>query len=111
VLLDAVFPGHDLSYRARLEPWVGLPLYPPAGAARRSRGRTMVYASWNGATRVVSWKVLAATGSGHMALVAWYDKSGFQTAMPVPSGYSTFRLEAVDASRRVIGTSQPFSMS
>jgi hypothetical protein len=29
----------------------------------------------------------------------------------VPSGYSTFRLEAVDASRRVIGTSQPFSMS
>ena len=31
------------------------------GAARRTGGTTTVYASWNGATQVVSWRVLAAT--------------------------------------------------
>ncbi len=111
LLLDAVFPGHDLSYRARLEPWVGLPLYPPVGAARRSGGKTTVYASWNGATRVASWKVLAATGSGRMALVGWYDTSGFETGMPAPPGYSRFQVQALDSSRRVIGTSRSFSPS
>src|SRR5205085_1891425 len=64
LLLDAAFPGHDLSYRAMVEPWVGLPLYPPSGAARKSGGKTVVYASWNGATQVASWKVLAAPGGG-----------------------------------------------
>jgi MFS family permease len=111
LLMDAVFPGHDLSYRARLEPWVGLPLYPPVGAAHSSGGKTTVYASWNGATRVASWKVLAATGSRRMALVGWYDRSGFETAMPAPAGYSTFEVQALDSSRHVIGTSRPFGVS
>jgi hypothetical protein len=111
LLLDAVFPGHDLSYRARLEPWVGLPLYPPSGGARRSGDKTTVYASWNGATRVASWKVLADTGSGRMALVASHCISGFETAMPVPHSYSRFQVQALDSSRHVIGTSQTFSVS
>ena len=38
-LLDGVLPGSDLSYRATVEPWVGLPLSPPAGAARATRRR------------------------------------------------------------------------
>ncbi len=111
LLMDAVFPGHDLSYRARVEPWVGLPLYPPAGAARRSGSKTLVYASWNGATRVASWKVLAAHGSGRMAVVGWYNTSGFETAMPVAPGYGRFQVQALDSSRHVIGTSRPFSLS
>ncbi len=109
LLLDAVFPHPDLSYRTNLEPWTGQPLYPPSGAARRHGSSTTVYASWNGATRVASWKVFARTGGGSMALVAWYDKGGFETAVPVPRGYTTFKLEALDASRRVIGVSRPFT--
>jgi EmrB/QacA subfamily drug resistance transporter len=105
-LLDAVFPGHDLSYRVRLEPWVGLPLYPPAGAARARGGRTVVYASWNGATSVASWKVLAAGRP-----VASTPKSGFETAIPVSGSYSTFRVQAVDVHGRSIGTSRPFGLS
>ena len=50
-LLQGRFPDPDLSYRETLEPWVGLPLTPPAGAARQAGGKTTVYASWNGATR------------------------------------------------------------
>ncbi len=60
-LLEARFPGNDLSYRTMREPWVGEPLTDPAGAARQAGGSTTVYASWNGATEVASWRVLASS--------------------------------------------------
>ena len=65
----ANFPGPDLSYRA-MRRAVGRP------AAHRPRGRrparraatTTVYASWNGATEVASWRVLAgASDAGSSA--------------------------------------------
>ena len=64
LLFEAHFPGSDLSYRAMVEPWVGEPLTDPAGAARGAGGKTTVYASWNGATEVASWRVLASSGAG-----------------------------------------------
>jgi hypothetical protein len=107
MLLDARLPGHDLSYRATLEPWVGTPLYPPSGAARKTAGKTVVYASWNGATEVRSWRVL---GTGRTA-VGSAPKSGFETAIPVTQGPQTFRVQALDAHGRAIGTSKAFAAS
>jgi hypothetical protein len=106
MLMDAVFPGHDLSYRAMLYQWVGLPSYPPSGAARRSGGKTTVYASWNGATQVASWRVL-----GGRTPVASATKSGFETAIQVPGGSRTFRVQALDAHGKVLGTSRSFTVS
>ena len=63
MLLDGVLPYPDISYRAEVAPWVGMPTYPPAGAARTHRGKTTVYASWNGATQVASWRVLAGNAT------------------------------------------------
>jgi EmrB/QacA subfamily drug resistance transporter len=109
LLLEAEFPGSDLSYRTMVEPWVGLPLAPPVGAARRAHAKTTVYASWNGATQVVSWRVLAAASAGRLAAVATAARSGFETAIPVPQGYQGFKLQALDAAGRVIGASRLFS--
>ncbi len=111
LLLEGQFPGSDLSYRSMVEQWVGLPLSPPAGAARESAGKTTVYASWNGATQVVSWRVLAGTGSGRMTVVASAAKSGFETAITVPQGNKRFKVQALDSGGHVIGTSRPFSGS
>jgi EmrB/QacA subfamily drug resistance transporter len=108
-LLLARFPGADLSYRTLIEPWVGLPLTPPIGAARQSGGRTTVYASWNGATRLVSWRILAGSGSGRLTPVAHTAKTGFETAIAVPSGYTRFEVQALDAVGRVIGVTRPFA--
>jgi EmrB/QacA subfamily drug resistance transporter len=108
-LLEGHFPGPDLSYRETLEQWVGLPLTAPAGAARQTGGKTTVYASWNGATEVVSWRVLAGTGAGRMAAVRATAKSGFETAIPVPPSYDSFKVQALDAKGHVIGTSRSFS--
>ena len=108
-LLEGKFPGPDLSYRAMVEQWVGLPLSPPVGAARRTAGATTVYVSWNGATQVVSWRVLAGPGAGRLTAVASAAKSGFETAIPVRQSYASFEVQALDAGGRVIGTSRPFA--
>jgi EmrB/QacA subfamily drug resistance transporter len=108
-LLEANFPGPDLSYRETLEPWVGEPLSDPAGAARQAGGKTTVYASWNGATQVASWRVLAESAPARLTAVASATRSGFETAVPVPSSYKSFEVEALDARGRVIGASRPFT--
>ena len=114
LLLEGSFPGPDLSYRATLQQWVGLPLSPPAGAARQADGRTTVYASWNGATQVVSWRVLAGPsvagpGASRLTVVATTAKSGFETAIPLPASYESFEVQALTANDRVLGASRPFT--
>jgi EmrB/QacA subfamily drug resistance transporter len=110
LLFEGELPGPDLSYRATLEQWVGEPLAPPVGAARESDGKTIVYASWNGATQLASWRVLAGAGSGSLAPVAARAKEGFETAISVPAGSHSFKLQALDSAGKVIGSSRPFAL-
>jgi EmrB/QacA subfamily drug resistance transporter len=109
LLFEGEFPRPDLTYRATVEQWVGLPLSAPMGAARQTDGKTTVYASWNGATGVVSWRILAGPSASRMAVVATTAKSGFETAIPVPPSYKSFKVEALNAHGRVIGASRPFT--
>ncbi len=111
LVMDALFPGSDLSYRAiKIPPtqWVGLPLSPPSAAARQSGGKTTVYASWNGATRVTSWRVLAGASASQLSVVATRAKAGFETAIAVSQNYADYKVQALDASGKVIGTSRVF---
>ncbi|HXB66383.1 MAG TPA: MFS transporter [Solirubrobacteraceae bacterium] len=109
LLLEGQFPRPDLSYRATLAQWVGLPLTPPAGAARDTGGHTTVYASWNGATRVASWRVLADPAGGRTTPVAHASRSGFETAISLAGAHQRLEVQALDAAGRVIGTSPPFA--
>jgi hypothetical protein len=79
------------------------------GAARQADGKTTVFASWNGATQVASWRVLAGPSAGRLIVVASATKSGFETAIPVPQIYKSYRVEALAANDRAIGASPPFS--
>jgi hypothetical protein len=108
LLLDAVWPGKDQSYRALFSSsWVGLPYYPPSGAVRIVRGRTTVYASWNGATEVARWQVVAGPGAAQLTPVASAPTSGFETAIPLGAGsYRAFQVRALDAQGNVLGSSR-----
>lgn len=108
IIFDASFPGPNMTYRAKVQPWVGLPLDRPRAAARRRGATTTVYASWNGATQVRSWRVLAASGTGALKLVARHVRTGFETAIPVPAGVNRFQVQALDARGGVLGTSAAF---
>jgi hypothetical protein len=114
-LLDVSWPGgarsiSNESYRAYLESWSATPYYPPAGAVRSSKGTTTVYASWNGATSVSAWRVLAGSSSKKLStVISKANRSGFETAIKLPRAYGTYEVQALDRRGKVIGTSKPFS--
>ncbi len=106
LIFDAAFPSPDMSYRAYVQPWVGTPLDPPSGAARARGARTTVYASWNGATQVSAWRVLAVTAAGATQPLTTHARTGFETSIPVSGGSRRFRVQALDGAGRVLGTSK-----
>jgi hypothetical protein len=89
-------------------PWSGRPTQPPAiaavGAAAAHAAMT-VYASWNGATEVASWRVLAGASPAALAPVATANKTAFQTTISAPSADPYVAVQALDGSGAVIGTS------
>ncbi|HSZ14082.1 MAG TPA: arylsulfotransferase family protein [Solirubrobacteraceae bacterium] len=110
VLFNAHLPPSWESYRAYVQPWSGRPANPPAVAAFAApgaQGGASVYASWNGATEVTSWKLLAGASASTLKPVGGAPRSGFETAIAAPGvgagGYVT--VQALDAAGAVIGTS------
>jgi hypothetical protein len=111
LLLDAHLPVKTQSYRAYRFPWTGAPTGAPSIAAAAGAGGTvMVYASWNGATGIASWNVLAGPAPTQLGVVASTPRSGFETAIatpPNPGGAPAYVLvQALDAAGNVLGTSR-----
>jgi arylsulfotransferase ASST len=111
LLMDAEWPGPDRSYRAFVQNWVGTPSFPPSGGVRTAKGKTTVYASWDGATQVAEWAVLAGQSSNHLSRVATATKSGFETAIGLTGSYKSYKVQALDSKGHVLGTSSAFPKS
>jgi Arylsulfotransferase (ASST) len=108
LVFDAHLPTSYESYRVYRLPWSGRPAQAPALAVvpARSGRRATVYASWNGATEVASWRVLAGPSPVRLTPVAAAPRRGFETAIDVGSvrgGY--VEIQALDAAGAVIGAS------
>jgi Arylsulfotransferase (ASST) len=109
LLYDAHWHGSYESYRAYRLPWTGTPASPPAvavaSAASAGAPATTVYASWNGATEVVSWRVLAGSSPTQLQPVAQAPKNGFETAIGTPSPEPYVAAQALNGAGVVLGTS------
>ena len=111
LLLDAHFPPDGESYRVFCFPWSGHPLEDPAVALEQlSAEKVKLYASWNGATEVESWEVLAGPRPGRLESAGAVPRDGFETAMLVQSSHSYFAVRANEHSGRVLGTSAPVKL-
>jgi hypothetical protein len=64
-----------------------------------------VEASWNGATDVASWRVLAGSSPGQLAAVAAAPQAGFETTISAPPTGRYVAVQAVGREGAVIGTS------
>jgi Arylsulfotransferase (ASST) len=107
IVFDARFArANDGSYRVQRAPWVGRPLTEPDVAAQRRGGRTAVWASWNGATEVARWEVLAGDSAESLAPVGGRARSGFETAISVDGRHAFVAVRALDRSGAVLGTSR-----
>jgi Arylsulfotransferase (ASST) len=115
LLFDAHMPKVDQSYRAYRFSWNGQPREAPAIAAATAQVKngagavgaaTTVYASWNGATQVASWRVLGGASAKALTAVAAAPRSGFETTIPTPAAEGYVAVQALDASGAVLGTSR-----
>jgi hypothetical protein len=109
LLFDAHQPLDMSFYRAFRFPWSGRPLAPPAllASLNNTGEETIVHASWNGATEVASWRVLAGGTPNSLSALATIPADGFESSVTLPRRYAYAAVQALDSSGRVLGSSKP----
>ena len=107
LLFDAHLPPGTSSYRAFRFSWSGHPLSPPVASARllATGDSTAVFASWNGATEVSLWRVLAGPTPSSLTVQARMPDSGFESSITFPSAYSYVAVQALSRSGQLLATS------
>jgi hypothetical protein len=107
LVFDARLPKEVDTYRAYRFAWAGRPRTRPAIAVRRKDlDENDVYASWNGATNVAAWVVLAGDGGGALRAIAHVPKRGFETRIRVRRGFARYAVRALDGSGLTLATSR-----
>jgi hypothetical protein len=106
VLLDGTLGKEVQDFRTYLSPWSATAPGRPATLAKAAgAGSISVAVSWNGATNVASWRVLAGSSTTTLAPVATVARSGFQTTITASTAGPYVAVQALDGSGAVIGTS------
>ncbi|HTU94961.1 MAG TPA: arylsulfotransferase family protein [Solirubrobacteraceae bacterium] len=106
MILDGELPIGVRSYRAHLADWVGHPADGPRVVAQANpAGGFAVHASWNGATEIARWTVLAGRTRSALSEVGSQAWTGFETAIAVNSNGPYFAVAALDSSGHELGRS------
>jgi Arylsulfotransferase (ASST) len=87
------------SYRAYRLPWSAEPAEPPALVVDDG----VAYVSWNGATEVASWRILAGPDASRAYEVVTSPRTGFETSIRVPDE-PYIGAQALDAEGNVLAT-------
>lgn len=105
VLWDMEYSALNVTYRCYRDPWTGRPAESAIGVKSEPEGdNSRVWVSWNGDTRVRTWRVLA--GGADLSLVAEAPREGFETSIPINGQPERFRLVGLDGQGNVIGSSE-----
>jgi hypothetical protein len=107
LVFDAHQPYDTSFYRAFRFPWSAVPASAPAllASANNTEEETIVHASWNGATGVASWRVLAGEKPHALQVRATIGSSGFESDVTLPHKYKYAAVQALDSAGRDLGTS------
>jgi hypothetical protein len=112
LLFDALLGEKYQSYRAFRLPWSGVPAQAPAIAvSRHGRGSITAYASWNGATGVHAWQLLAGAQTSELVPVASTRSAGFESTLNGSANGPLFAVRALDAAGMPLGQSPSVSVT
>jgi Arylsulfotransferase (ASST) len=113
LLFDAHLPFDMSFYRAFRFPWSGLPSTPPAVLANLNNTgeETIVHMSWNGASEVASWRVLAGERPGSLTAQTTIPASAFESSTILPKKYAYAAVQALNTTGKVLGSSRATKVS
>lgn len=80
-------------------------------AERRSGGEITLYASWNGATEVAEWEVLAGASPERLRSVATAPREDFETSTSIRTEEPYIAVRARDRSGRELGVSEAVELA
>ncbi len=105
-VFDAAQPADNGSYRVYRFPWTATPKTDPAIAVTPGpHGHAIVYASWNGATKVAKWSVRAGASADSLKKIRSHKSTGFETGMTVPGTYDLYAVRALNKRGKALGQS------
>ena len=110
LVFDARFVDSNSTYRAYRFPWVGKPTGAPSVAATSQGNSANVYVSWNGATQVASWRVLAGSAANQLQAVVTTSRQGFETQIAI-AAQPYVAVQALDAAGHTLATSSVVHVS
>ncbi|CAJ2504482.1 Uu.00g118760.m01.CDS01 [Anthostomella pinea] len=106
------------NYRAFKMDWNATPYWPPdiAVETQGGNGSSIAYVSWNGATEVRYWALLASNSTldlnGAANVVAKLPRSGFETVIPLsPIEARYARAAVLDINHNIIGSTRVFDVA
>lgn len=106
LLFDLALPAGADTYQAFRFPWRGRPAEPPAVAARRDGTLLTAWASWNGATQVRRWRVLAGPAPGRLRPIGRpVRRTGFETTLRARTDARFVAVRAVARDGRALRAS------
>jgi hypothetical protein len=112
LVFDAAYPAAVQSYRNFRSEWTGHPHELPAASAVAGPGGTVTaFASWNGATDVATWDVLAGATADALGPAGSAPRTGFETSIPVRGSAKLVRVVARDARGAPLGSSPVVAVS
>jgi hypothetical protein len=96
------------SRRGTCWPSARAPTDRPAAVAERAKEDELeVYVSWNGATEVSTWEVLAGPRPDQIEPLGSVPRNGFETALWVQTPHPYVAVRAKERSGRVLDTTAP----
>jgi len=110
MVFDALLGSRYECYRAFRLPWSAQPALAPALALRSRGSRLTAYASWNGATEVARWRLLAGTDAALLKPVAHTDAAGFESALRTSRAGPLFAVQALGAHGEPLARSRALSV-
>ena len=69
------------------------------------------FASWNGATDIATWEVLAGATTDSLGPAGSAPRTGFETSIPVRGSAKLVRVVARDARGAILGSSPVVAVS
>jgi hypothetical protein len=107
MVFDGRFIDANTCYRAYRYTWTGTPATPPSMGTRTSKGKTTVYASWNGSTQTARWQVLGGSNPAKLSVIASAGKAAFETPIKLGSSRPYLAVRALDSHGKTLATSTP----